>query len=237
MAKEVSKRDEKIIPKAVRIVEFTEEDRRENPTVVHLSEIMITKEMWEKFAEEALVFIDGWDILQYAEEFPIVMYQCDEVACYGMQPDYRLNSFIKSITVSTAMHGKRFSVGSGKMESEITDSDVVVYYEDNFVICHAVIQHDIFHLLIKKPELVISPEGVLIFYTDNEILATVDCQHYYWINSHVIDVDDKTIVDIEVYDDYCKVILAKDGVDQEFKLKFNFDMTAHIMIQPEVSEM
>lgn len=237
MAKEVSKQEEKIIPKAVRIVDFTKEDRRENTTVVHLSESLITPEMWQKFAEEALVFIDGWNILQYAEEIPIVMYQCDELACYLMQPDYRLNSFIKSITVSTALQGKRFSVGSGKMEGKITDCDTVVYYEDNFGILHGVIQHDIYRILIKKPELVVSPEGVLIFYTDNEILATVDCQHYYWINGHVIDVDDKKIVDIEVCEDCCKVILAKDGVNQEFKLKFSFDMTAHIMIQPEVSEM
>lgn len=96
------------------------------------------------------------------------------------------------------MHGKRISLNSGKMESEITDCDTVAYYEDNIGNCRAIDQYDIFRLLFKKPHLVVSPEGVLIFYTDNKILATIDCQHYYWIDGHAIDVDGKSVVDIEV---------------------------------------
>ncbi|MBQ3409346.1 MAG: hypothetical protein IJH12_09105 [Clostridia bacterium] len=261
MAKKVSKQEEKSIPKAVRIIGFTEEDiatvnrlynglysketpakfvEKDGSTFVRVSsECLIPKEIWAKFAKKATVYTDVLGVTEYAEEYPIVMYQCDELACYEMQPDYRLNAFVKRITVSALVNGRRagFSAASEKTESEIVEKDMVVYYENNFGLCSAVIQEDIFQLLIKKPKLVVSPEGVLIFFNDREILATVDGYHYYWINSNVIDVDDKRVVDIEVHDDYCKVILTKDGANEEFKLKFGIDMTAHIMILPEVSTM
>jgi len=106
---------------------------------------------------------------------------------------------------------KKAWFGSGKLDCENTDYDTVVYYTDHAGINHAIIQHDICWFLLQKPNLVVSPEGVLVFFTDKKIIATVGCNNgYHWIDGHVIDVEGKSIKNIEVYDDYCKVILLDD---------------------------
>lgn len=234
MAKEVSK----VIPVAKRIIEFEEEDFRENPAITDFSEELLSEEEWREFAENALVIMDGWEIAQYADEYPIVHYRCDEIVSAYLEGEFRLNSFIESITVSTALYGKRFGVGTGRLRSEIADYETVVYYTDHEGIRHAIVQNDICRLLLKKPNLVVSPEGMLVFFSEKEIIATVDCNQYHWIDGHVIDVEGKTIKNIEVCEDYCKVILIDDEeVEHRFSLKFDFDISAHQMIYPKASEL
>lgn len=235
MAKEVSK----IIPVAERIIEFGTEDIRKNDSIIHCSDELISEEEWNEFAGNALVIVDGWHIVQYAEEYPIVHYKCDESASCYLGPDFRLNSFIESITVSTACYGKKAWFGSGKLSCENTDYDTVVYYTDHAGINHAIIQHDICWFLLQKPNLVVSPEGVLVFFTDKQIIATVGCNNsYHWIDGHVIDVEGKTIKNIEVCDDYCKVILLDDKKAEHcFSLKFDLDATSYQILNPKASEM
>lgn len=214
MAEQVAK----IIPVAERIIEFGTEDFRKN---------------------SSLVIVNGWHIEQYAEEYPIVKYKCDESACCYLGPDFRLNAFIESITVSTALNGKDAWFGTGKLTCENTDYDTVVYYTDHAGINHAIIQNDICWFLLQKPNLVVSPEGVLVFFTDKQIIATVACNNsYHWIGGHVIDVDGKTIKDIEVCDGYCKVILLDDNeVEYNFSLTFDFDVTSYQILNPKASEL
>lgn len=235
MAKEVSK----VIPIAERIIEFGTDDFRKNASSTHLSKELISDEELGKFAENALVIMDGWNVVQYAEEYPIVHYQCNENACIYLEGGARLNSFIESITVSAALYGKRAGFGSGKLSCENTDYDVVVYYTDHAGINHAIIQHDICWFLLQKPKLVVSPEGVLVFFTDKEIIATLACNNsYYWINGHLIDVEGQTIKNIEVCEDYCKVILLDDSeVEHSFSLKFDFDGTSYQILNPKASEL
>lgn len=235
MAKEVSK----VIPVAERIIEFGTKDIRKNDSIIHLSDELISEKDWNEFARNALVIVDGWHIVQYAEEYPIVHYKCDESASCYLGPDFRLNSFIESITVSTACYGKKAWFGSGKLSCETTDYDTVVYYTDHAGINHAIIQHDICWFLLQKPNLVVSPEGVLVFFTDKQIIATVGCNNsYHWIDGHVIDVEGKTIKDIEVCDDYCKVILLDDNKAEHcFSLKFDLDATSYQILNPKASEM
>lgn len=74
MAEKVSK----VIPVAERITNFCEKNFRQNSGIVHSMECDISDEQWKEFAGKALVIINGRDILQYAEEYPIVKYQCSE---------------------------------------------------------------------------------------------------------------------------------------------------------------
>lgn len=220
MANEVSR----VIPVAKRITEFKTEDMKKPVSMV-----------------------DGWGIVRYAEEFPIVHYTCDELECVYLEGGFRLNSFIESITVSAVRIGKKAYLRSCELvseddvvvESERTDYDVVVYYTDHVGINHEIIQHDLHWFLLQKPNLVVSPEGVLIFFTDKQIIATVGCNNsYHWIDGHVIDVEGKTIKNIEVCDDYCKVILLDDKkVEQCFSLKFDFDVTSYQILVPKASEL
>ena len=235
MAKEVSK----IIPVAERIIEFGTNDIRKNDSIIHFSDELISEKEWDEFAGNALVIVDGWHIVQYAEEYPIVHYKCDEVASVYLEGGFRLNSFIESITVSTACYGKKAWFGTGKLSCENTGYDTVVYYTDHNGINHSVIMNDLCWFLLQKPKLVVSPEGVLIFFTDKQIIATVDMKHYHWIDGHIIDVEDKNIKNIEVCEDYCKVSLNTVIPDyiQEYSLKFDFDIAAHQMIKPKATEL
>lgn len=225
-------------PEVERIVEFTEDDIRENLGVTLFDESLIKDETWQKFADNALVITDGNTIYQYAEEFPIVVYRCSEAAM--VMPSSRLNTFIKSITVSTANLGKRFSLNKREMEWEYTGPDTVAYFTDNIGRCIAIPNYDIFRFLLRKPNLVISEEGLLVFFTEKTILTTSDCEHYAWVND--VDTDNGIIKGIDVCDGYCTVNLEdtenndKDGnpLKYSYKLQFTIDMVDHGMIHPKV---
>ena len=217
---------------AKRIIEFEEDDFITNPQITESSESLITDEDWQKFSHDALTFTDGNDIYQFAEEYPIVRYECN----VDRMPDKRLNTFVKSITVSSVMHGKKFSVSTGRITEEKKDLKTVVYYEDNIGRRYAVPQYDIIKFLLKKPYLVVSSEGILIFFTKSDIIATIDCEHYAWIKgmSEIYDMHDIDFV--EVHKDYCLICLAK-GEDVHFyKLSFDIDMTDSGMIHPKVED-
>lgn len=79
----------------------------------------------------------------------------------------------------------------------------------------------------------------MVFFTSEEIIATVDCNNgYYWIDGNFSDVEGKTIKNIEVCDDYCKVILLDDEKTEHcFSLKFEFDITRHQIFYPKVTKL
>lgn len=225
-------------PEVERIVEFSEEDFRENLDVTLFDESLIADKDWEEFADNTLVFTDGNNVYQYAEEFPIIVYRCNEDA--GVMPWGRLNTFVRSITVSTAMLGRCFSLSKNGMQGDITGPDTVAYFTDNIGRQTAIPCYDIFRMLLKKPQLVISNEGLLVFFTTKEILVTADCEHYAWVK----DVDTKKgkITSIDVCDEYCTVNMEdtkkndKDGnpLKYSYKLQFTVDMVDHGMINPKV---
>lgn len=246
MAKKVSKE----VPIAERIIEFDKDDFCENFSPSDVSENMVTKEMLEEFAEKALVLVDGTDILQYANEYPIVVYQCNESICYAdIMPEPRLNSFVLNIVVSTGVDGKRYSVGSGKMEEESIGFDTITYYEDPFGIKHQIIQYDICKFLLKRPKLVVSEEGILVFYTEDEILATTDCQQYAWVRWDDTIENCTGIENIIAYKEYCEVTLIEgEDVFDDFgeiaekaprhvlALNFNLKVADHNMINPKFTK-
>lgn len=218
MAKRVSKE----VPIAERIIEFDKDDFCEN---------------------FSLVLVDGKDILQYANEYPIVVYQCNESICYAdIKPEPRLNSFVLNIAVSKGVNGKRYSVGSGKMEEEPIESDTIAYYEDPVGIKHQIIQYDICEFLRKRPKLVVSEEGVLVFYTEDEILATTDCQQYAWVRWDDTIENCTSIENIIAYKEYCEVTLIEGEYISEkaprhvLALNFNLKVADHNMINPKFTK-
>jgi hypothetical protein len=230
----------KSFPKVERIVEFSEKDVRKNTDVTSVDDSLISGKAWQKFAENALVITDGHTIYQYAEEFPIVVYRCSEDAM--LMPSRRLNAFIESITVSTADLGKHFWLERNDMKWEYTGPDTVAYFTDNTGRVIAIQQNDIFRFLLNKPNLVISNEGLLIFFTEKSILVTVDCEHYAWV--HDVDTKNGEITSIDVYEEYCIVNLEnrenhdEDGnpMKYSYTLQFVVDMIDHGMITPEITK-
>lgn len=223
---------------AERIIEFEENDFIINPKITGIAESLSTEAYWQIFADNALTFTDGNGIFQFAEEYPIVRYQCkDEV---DLMPDRCLNAFVKSITVSSTMYGKKFSISAGKVKEEKFDSKTVVYYEDNIGRRYAVLQYDIIKFLLRKPKLVVSSEGVLIFFTKDTILATNDCEHYAWV--HGINTEHSVIEDVELFEKYSCVCLVDTEEGNElnkyhYKLQFDIDMRDSGMIKPRVEKL
>lgn len=227
-------------PEVERIVEFSERDIRENPHITLFNESSINDETWQKFADNVLVFTDGSTVYQYAEEFPIVVYRCGEDAM--VMPNSRLNTFIESITVSTACHGKCFSLNKRDMEWKYTGPDTVAYFIDNIGRRIIIKQYDIIRFLLRKPNLVISNEGLLVFFTEKNILVTCDCNHYAWV--HDIDTNNCIIKGIDVYEEYCIVNLedTKDyningnPLKYTYELGFTIDMVDREMIKPKATK-
>ena len=161
---------------------------------------------------------------KFNEEFPIVVYRCNEND--NANSKNCINAFIKSITVSTVNSGIAFSF-YGDIHCEYADFQTMAYFTDNLGRNIAIPHYDIARILLKKPNLVVSNEGLLIFYTENEILVTLDCIHY----AYIYDPDECAITKIEVLanDDYCYVYVKniEEGDETDtvwYKLGFKVDM-------------
>lgn len=232
MAKNIS-RD---IPVVERTIEFIDIDLTDKASVTYWAEHFINSNAWIKMDRHCpLNLIHGCYMEQYEQECPIVRYKCDENSTFSLDGEPRLNSFVESITVSVVGIGRRLLFDKFDVESFI-DSNVVAYYTDHFGVNH-VIDHDgLYNLLLQKPKLVVSPEGVLIFFTDKEIIATLNCNDcIYYINGYFIDLKNKTVNDIVVGKNYCKVVvLNKSDKKIYFRLNFDFDFLSYQMLVPRV---
>lgn len=234
----MSETESRANPVAKRVTEFAKRDMRKTIVVRQNYNNDIDDIASDYYyPNDALYIIDGFESIQYAEEYPIVKYRCDENASIHREGEACLNSFVKSITVSIARHGRKVGF-SGQVHCKKTTEDVVVYYTDNVGINHAIVQHELYSILLQKPNLVISPEGVLIFYTENDIIATVGCNngcHVLSGTGHAVDVEMKTVENIEVCDNYCKVLLVDyEKNEHEVGLMFELDATARQLIKPKI---
>ena len=216
---------------AVRKVEFSENDFRES-NIMRFPENFISQEEWFRFSANALVLTCKNDILQYACEYPIVRYECNQGICN--EPEGMLNTFIKNITVSTATDGKKVTVKTGKIESEVLKNETIAYYEDAYEIYHSITNRDIFMLLLKKPNLVVSPEGVLVFYTEKSILCTLDCESCLEIK---INESKGNINTIDVFDDFIEVVYDDDDEIYAFEINFDFDFNSSFPVIPVITRI
>ncbi len=179
----MSKKQEKFrIPTVRRQVEFEEEDFRTNDNIIDFDDSLISKKEWQEFDEKALVISDGRDVYQYADEYPIVKYTGEVKSDNGCCLEDQLNTFINSVTVSTVMNGIHFSLKKREMKGKYTGEKTVAYFEDSIGRLNEIPVYDIQRILMKKPNLVVSSDGILVFYTAKECIATIDCVHYAWVD-------------------------------------------------------
>lgn len=212
MAEKVSKKR----PVVERITEFNQENQQKN------SEVII---------------INGLYIMQITEEYTIVEYRCNKINELSFETTNYLNAFIESIKVSNVFNFKEYYVKDGILYSEIIRSGIAIYYKENSGIRQTILNGVIRAFLLEEPNLVISPEGILIFYTERHIMATVDCKDYCWISSNIIDIIGKKVKSIESCDTHCKVILVDNEKNEHyFNLKFELNILKRQIICPKVSE-
>lgn len=188
-----------------------------------------------------LIFSSCGNVTRYTSEELIVRYQCDDKAYY-LEPRDSLNNFVKRITVSTAKAASFWVPyfiwkNLEEVQVEPEKSESIAYYEDNLGVLHKIIQGDIADFLLKQPKLTVSPEGMLVFYTKDEVLATLDCEHYCWLHSQELCMEGRSIEIIKAYDKFCRIVVFdRANIAHNFRLKFDFDFIAKPMIRPEVVE-
>ena len=225
--------ENKKFPIVERVIEFSEDMYLENPQVTMFAESIVSEKEWEQFEENSLVLVDGNDIYQYGSEYPIVVYCCNSDA--GLESPCRLNGFIQNITVSTVCEGKRFSIKKREMPFEFVGPTTVAYITDNIGRHNIIPNYNIFKMLLKKPKLVLSSEGLLIFYTEKYILATNDCEHYTYVD---IDTENCIINGIEVCDECCVVSTTKEDYEENYEVRFTINMLeTDIMISSSVTKI
>lgn len=227
-------------PIVERKVEFDESDFITNPHLLGDGKDSIPDKAWQEYASNALTFTDNNTIYQYGDAFPVVIYKCSDEAM--MMPSNRLNGFIDYIAVVIADAGRSFSVGSGRMEQEYEGSEAVAYYCDSIGSLYEIAVCDIMKMLWKKPQLVVTSEGLLVFYTRKEILVTLDCVHYAWV--HDVDTNEDAVIEnIKVCKNHCEVIIDTGKLDDKdnpikskYELKFTIDLLDRGMIEPFVTK-
>lgn len=96
-------------------------------------------------------------VSQITDYYPIVEY-------YAQNTD-KLNRFVERVSVGIA---------SGRILS--FDDEVVAYITNPFKVSTTIYNYDLCKLLYQKPQLTVTNEGVLLFYTSTTLLATLDCK-------------------------------------------------------------
>lgn len=195
---------------------------------------LISEKDWKGLSNNSLVLMRGMNILRYNEEYPIVRYQpagCD------VDTSLSLNAFIKSVTVSTGVDGRCVSA-FGQSEFSPNKYETVFYYEDSFGIYHSIVDDEACKFLMGKPKAVVSPEGVILFFSEKDIFATIDGQHYSKLASNLVTTNndfnrmletfhaDKKINSIKVKKDnkFCciSIVDSKYARNIDFELTFDF---------------
>lgn len=134
---------------------------------------------------ESRVISGEKEFIQYASEEPILRYERqkkleEKADC--------LNTFVKSITVANIKKGKRSFLEYGFVLEEPFYKKEVFYYEDNNGTKRIIREKEICNFLKEKPELIISPDGLLIFYTKEKILATMNFEQFMWVREKLAGI-------------------------------------------------
>ncbi len=222
---------EKNIPVVEKITVFSKKDIKENPTFPYIREDA-PQEIWNMVKDNVLLLCVGEDIIQYVNEYPYLRY---ETKTKEKEYPRNLNYNIKSITCSKVNMGKMISLASGKLTVGNIQRNNIVYYTDNCGINRMIT--DVFlssFISEEKPNLVISPEGVLVFFTEEKIMATVDCLASYDFSEFGYFKD----LNVEIIDDYCKLTLdSYTHGKTSFKLKFDIDLMSDCLFEVNLKDI
>lgn len=127
--------------------------------------------MTEEYLKELeLIYLTRMDesVSQITDAYPIVKY-------YSENTD-KLNRFVESITVAVVSGTKLTFDEKFAPKEKIVDDEVVAYITNPFNVSTEIYYYDLCKLLYEKPELTVTDEGVLLFYTHTTLFATLDCK-------------------------------------------------------------
>lgn len=210
-----------VLPIAKRQIMFSEDDCLEEGSC-GFNPDTLSEEYLEKLELIYLTYMSD-SLSQLTDAYPIVEYYSDNSDA--------LNRFVESITVAI-VSGKKVSFGKKCMTQEdIIEDEVIAYITTPENVSTAICNDDLCKMLYLKPELTVSPEGVLLFYTPTTLYATIDC---VWGN--IVDVEElaeavknediTSISNISIADDGSTVIKfnTNSGKETTYHLSIAIDL-------------
>ena len=214
---------EKVIPVAEKV--FTSKPVK-NSSIGKYDIECSSRFSFDRIIAKSLMLFDGRHIRHYLDEYPFCVYCCKKEACPNMAPNFFLNSYIKEIVLSVVDAGREYFLGStSKLDAEDIGKDTVAYYKDNKDEIHLIKDEEIFKFLFKRPDLVVTSEGMLVFYAENTILVTFDMKNYHWIKPTDFLSNEWEISGVVMEDRKCFITVRSDKKVRKYQLMFSFDFT------------
>lgn len=210
---------------------FPKGDFVDSSFISEFAESIRAKRVSEKLDKTSIIATECTSLYQITDMFPVCQYYCSDKS--QLQPTNFLNNCIDGITVAI-VKGKKLFVHRRKIKEELLKYETLCWYTTPLGEVRIICSDHIFKFLLHTPKLEISSEGVLIFYTSDQILATTDCEHYAWVYFPE-EVKDLSIQNIESSEaGYSTVNFLKRSIDKEnctiedticpYKLSFDVDL-------------
>lgn len=195
-----------------------EHNKRTIPIVEKITEFSV-----EDWNNKEITFVEKDSMRHLYGISPIVMYRAK---CDKDVETPSLNAFIKSIFVCKAKsilcakyEGNRLFV------TKRTTDEIFCLFEAQSGIVGVITYPILIEALIKKPDLLVSPEGVLLFATDTQVVASTDLKQCVLIIGKTIELKNRKIKTLVNRNEYSILHLVdEDGKDYIYNLIFHFNL-------------
>ncbi len=222
------------IPIAVRQVEFSEDEFVTSDLKSFRDCGPFSEEGIEQLQEETTTILRSGEnsVILVTDEYPIVSYSKDFEKSENQLMG--LNAFIDEVHLSIVDGYETFYSGKTfKPEEGFIDGEALSYVIDCYNCYKTIIDAGLDKFLRKKPNLTVSKEGILVFYTKTEIQATIDCASANIVGveeiAEVLSIKKRRNLIIESIDSDNELILSYESNNQrkvlkKCKIKFLVDM-------------
>lgn len=216
--------ERKVIPIVNRKIMFSDDECLQE-SYCGFDPSLLTEESLDNLELHYLSLMDN-SISQITDEYPIVKYSSENTDV--------LNYFIESITVAI-VSGKNLSFDERfTPKEEVIDDEVIAYITNPFGASTKIYNFDLVKLLYQKPDLTVTKEGVLLFYTPTSIFATLDC-----LSCNIVSVDElseeiknydiSSISSIVADSDSTQICFeTKEGEKVKHQLEMHLDLSSDI---------
>lgn len=101
-----------------------------------------------------------------------------------------INSFCQSITAMIVDDAYKISCSETRFSvRQVEKGTIIVYYTDNNGYNHIIESQALREILFKRPNMVVTDKGIMIFYTKTEMIGTIDCNDVFKFRFDIEDVE------------------------------------------------
>lgn len=214
-------------PVAERITEFGNFKVRKCPNIIGQNEVSVEENAL--FDKNVLCYNVENTIYQFAEEELKAIYRCKRDG--SLAGKGYLNPFVKEIRVAEVKHGRKIALYGTSIQTFSVKEARIAYYETIGNEKRGVKPYPLQEFLLDIPELFLTKEGILIFYSEKKMIATVDLEHFARIE--VPGGYDASIKKVEAWTGDTLVTVNDKGSTFNYTIKFYSEKIAYGCIRAE----